>query len=75
MDGYEVLANEIITQAANDYRRALEKHKKHPRSRAFSTEAEELERFFRSDWYKTLTDVDGELIIRGLREEAYGNDK
>lgn len=32
-------------------------------------DAEEIERFFRSDWYCTLTSVDGEMLIRRLREE------
>lgn len=27
-------------------------------------------RFLRSDWYKTLTDIDGEYVIKKLREET-----
>ncbi len=69
-EGYERLANEIIVLAAKDYRRVLKRLKRHPNSRMVGAEAEELEGFFRSDWYRTLTDVDGELIIKGLREEA-----
>lgn len=32
-------------------------------------DVDEIERFFRSDWYCTLTSVDGEMLIRRLREE------
>ena len=27
------------------------------------------EAFFRSDWFKALTELDGEMLIRKLREE------
>jgi hypothetical protein len=33
-------------------------------------ECRELERFFRSDWYKKLTSVDGEYLIQILRKQA-----
>ena len=69
MDGYERLANEIIILAANDYRRALEGLRKHPYSRAAKKTIKELEDFFHSDWYSNLTEVDGELIIKRIREE------
>lgn len=29
----------------------------------------ECERFFRSDWFTFLTDVDGEIIIRQVKRE------
>jgi hypothetical protein len=33
----------------------------------------DLEEFFRSDWFKTLTDLDGEMLIKRLNEETkYG---
>lgn len=37
----------------------------------------EIEHFFRSDWYKSLTDLYGEYMIMGLKrkaEERYGID-
>lgn len=69
MSPYENLANAIILQAAKDYRSALRKLKRCPRNRLAQAEADSIERFFRSDWYKCLTDVDGEMVIRKLREE------
>ena len=29
----------------------------------------EIERFFRSEWYKMLTSIDGEYLIAKLRKE------
>lgn len=66
---YENLANAIILQAAKDYRAALRKLKRNPQNKDAKYTISEVERFFRSDWYKMLTDVDGELIIKKLREE------
>ena len=69
MDPYEKLANGIVIQAAKDYRTALRKLKRNPRNQLAKAEADSIERFFRSDWYKCLTKVDGELVLRKLREE------
>ncbi len=70
MDGYEKLANGIILLAVKDYRSALKKLKRNPRSQTANDTVQEVERFFRSNWYKSLTEVDGEMLIRKLREEA-----
>ncbi len=67
---YENLANAIILQAVKDYRSALNTLKKHRCDRNAEHERRSMERFFRSDWFKVLTDADGERIIRGLKEEA-----
>ena len=58
MNPYENLANAIVLQAVKDYR-------------LIDDEAElaEIERFFRSDWFGVLTDVDPEYLIRNLRKE------
>lgn len=67
MNNIEVLAEQIIFQAVADYRRALRGtgvgHRK-PK-----TVIKECEKFFRSEWYGILTNVDGELIISKLRKE------
>lgn len=66
----ERLANAIILQAVKDWRHGAKMLKKHPDSRAGRDEVEETERFFRSEWYELLTDIDGEYLIKKLREEA-----
>jgi len=70
MDPYEELANAIILQAVKDYRLALKRYSRHPKKDAFTQNKEELERFFRSEWFGVLTNLDPELLIHRLREEA-----
>ena len=67
-DPYENLANAVIAQAAEDYRRLLKRAKKNPANREALDEALQIERFFRSGWYQRLTNVDGEFLIRKLQE-------
>lgn len=72
MDRYEKLANAIILQAVRDYRNALRNLRKHPQSRESLDTKDEVERFFRSQWYRILTAVNGEMLIERLQEEAAG---
>ena len=58
MNPYENLANAIVLQAVKDYRLSDDE-----------AELAEIERFFRSDWFGVLTDVDPEYLIRRLRKE------
>lgn len=58
MNPYENLANAIVLQAVKDYRLTDDE-----------AELAEIERFFRSDWFGVLTDVDPEYLIRNLRKE------
>lgn len=67
---YENLANAIILQAVKDYRVALKSLNANPRSRTALSDMTELERFFRSEWFATLTSVDGEMLIRSLQMEV-----
>ena len=69
-DPYESLANAVIAQAAEDYRRLLKRAKKNPANREALDEALQIERFFRSGWYQRLTNVDGEYLIRRLQDEV-----
>ena len=66
---YEKLANAIVLQAVSDYRAALKKVKKNPNNRDAINEALQIEKFFRSEWYQTLTSLDGEYLIERLRKE------
>lgn len=66
---YEKLANAIVVQAANDYRVVLRKKKGNPRNSEAIRDVNEIERFFRSDWYQALTAVDGEYLMDKIRQE------
>jgi len=57
---YQKLANAIILQAANDYR-----HNKKYRS--------SIARFFRSDWFKVLTNINGEYLLQKSKAEVNQN--
>lgn len=69
-DPYENLANAIVAQAARDYLDVLKKLKKNPRSRTAMDDAMRLEKFFHSGWYGVLTSIDGDYLIRKLREKV-----
>ena len=69
LDPYQELANAIVIMAAKDYRHALRIQRRNPDSQAAKTKIDMVELFFRSDWYRLLTDIDGEMLIRKLREE------
>ena len=70
-DPYENLANAIIIQACKDFRRTYKRYLRRYRS-SDKPDAEllELESFFRSDWYKTLTSVDGEYLMDRIKKEV-----
>lgn len=72
MDPYEKLANAIIIQAVKDYRAALHACRKSPSSHFARSQKETLERFFLSEWYLLLTDIDGEMVIERIRKEVMG---
>ena len=67
---YEKLANAIVLQAVSDYRAALKKVKKNSNNRDAIDGSLQIEKFFRSEWYQTLTSVDGEYLIDRLRKEV-----
>ena len=72
MEMTEDLAIGIIVMAAKDYRLALRQLKRNPKNRAALEMARDCEQFFRSEYYETLTNVDGGYLIRKLREEVEG---
>lgn len=70
MDPYIELANAIIVQAATDYRAAHRKLKKKPGNKDSLEMISGVERFFRSSWYETLTDIDGAWLLGKLKAEV-----
>lgn len=70
MKDYEQLANAIIEQAADDYRRAVKKNFKYPNKEEIRERVYELERFFHSEWFGILTEADGDYILRRLKKEC-----
>lgn len=66
---WENLANAVIIQAAKDYRIIARRLERFPASEKSRKELRELEDFFRSDWFKLLSSVNGPAILEQLRKE------
>lgn len=58
--GAQNLCSAIVTQAIKDYRRAGRERR------------DSLERFFRSEWFGMLTQIDPEQLIFNLRRRFRG---
>ena len=65
--GIENLTNAIVLQAVKDYRRALAGGSVNGRDS--KSVIAECERFFQSEWFNFLTNVDGMIIIANIRKE------
>ncbi len=68
IEPYERLGNAIIIQAARDYKLALRRLFRNRNNSDAVREVEEIERFFHSELYGALTEVDPDMLIRKLRE-------
>ena len=67
-EAYENLANAIIISAAADYKTALLLQKKHPGNKGVEADIAQLEKFFNSEWYTLLTNLDPGYLLRRIRE-------
>ena len=65
--GLEDLSNAIILQAVKDYRIALAGGSVNGRDS--KSVIAECERFFQSEWFNVLTNVDGMIIMANIRKE------
>ena len=60
-EGYKLLAAAIIKQCLFDYREALQSHD--------IITTLECEQFLRSQWFDFMSDMNGEKLIKMMREE------
>ena len=67
-EAYEDLANAIIKLAVDDYRSALLHLKRNPDSESAKQAVQRMERFFYSEWYEVLTNLDASYLLRKVRE-------
>ena len=71
IEPYENLANAIVIQACKDYRKAYKQYLRRLKSTDKpSDELVELEQFFRSAWFQTLTNADGEYLMDRIKKEV-----
>ena len=85
MNPYEALANAIILQAVDDYRKAYKFLKKYPRAEEISEKrllesirsnermVKETERFFHSEWFTRLTSLDGHTLFERIKKDMEGD--
>ena len=69
MEPYEEFRNAIVLQGVKDWRLAIKQIKKQKNLFGAGNSRDDCERFFRSNWFKTLTGMDGSTILRKLKQE------
>ena len=69
-DCWQDLADAIILQAVSDFRETQRLLKQKSNNKDKLLELHRLEHFFRSNWFKTLTTLDGSQLLTDLRKEA-----
>ena len=69
-EAYENLANAIIISAVRDYKAALIHLKRNPDIESARKNVKRQEKFFYSEWYETLTNLDGSYLIQKLKEKV-----
>lgn len=70
VDCYQNLANAIVLQAVKDYKAVLRRLMRNPCNQDAQREKKRLERFFFSQWYGVLTDLDPHRLISGVMKKV-----
>ena len=65
--GWRSLADAIILQATDDYRRLTKQLIKHPDELDKASEKRRIERFLCSNWFGVLCELDGRRLLRDLK--------
>lgn len=68
LDRYAEFANAIIVSAAREYRTYLRKLSRNENDINAIIKVEDLEKFFYSDWFCVLTDLDPDYLIDRLQK-------
>ena len=71
-DGYRRLAAAIVLQAVKDYEEAVDKLKEDKWDFSAKRRKQEIEQFFRGDWFRVLCNMDGEQALLKLKARTYG---
>jgi len=70
--GWRALADAIILQATDDYRRLTRRPIKHPDELDKASEICRIERFLCSNWFGVLCELDGRRLLRDLKADLGG---
>lgn len=68
-ENYKNLANAIILQAVKDFKPAYRRLKKHPNDRLAQDTVREITKFFCSDYFCALSDLDGPALLNRIMRE------
>ncbi len=68
-ENYQKLANAIILQAVKDFRPAYRRLKRFPNDSAAQSTVREITKFFCSDYFCVLTDLDGPALLQRIMRE------
>ena len=66
---YEALANAIILQAVRDFKPADRRLKNHPNDKLAQDTVREITKFFCSQYFEALTDLDGPALLNRIMRE------
>ena len=69
-DNWEKLAQAVILQAVEDYRKCRRLVRRKPGQVEAQKMIREIEQFFRSRWFYQLSDADGNMILEHLKREV-----
>ena len=69
IDPYKELANAIILQAVEDYRKWEKEYSDSRDDQKLRKSLVELNEFFCSEWFELLTDLDGEQLLARVKAE------
>ena len=67
---YEKLAAAIVVQAAKDYKAALRQEARGKVTPSTQGTIIECERFFESQWFEALSDLDGPVLMERIKKLA-----
>ena len=68
-ENYQNLANAIILQAVKDFKPAYRRLKRYPNDRLAQDTVREITKFFCSDYFSALTDLDGPALLNRIMRE------
>jgi hypothetical protein len=68
-ENYQALANAIIVQAVKDFKPAYRRLKRHPNDKLAQDTVREITKFFCSDYFCALSDLDGPALLNRIIRE------
>ena len=68
-ENYQELARAVILQAVKDFRPAYRRLKRYPDDRQAQKTVREITRFFCSQYFEGLTDLDGPAMLHRIIKE------